>query len=114
MLNRLSQSHSNMPGLLMTLLLILAGVLLADIARAADPSKGQKLFSAHCRTCHGVSGRPAMPGVPDFSRGEGLLKPDMELMAVIKSGSGMMPAYRGLLSDEDILDIIAHLRTLRR
>jgi cytochrome c2 len=25
-----------------------------------------------------------------------------------------MPAYRGLLSDRDILDVIAYLRTLRR
>ena len=93
--------------------LVLAGIIVRP-ALAADPVNGQKLYSTHCRSCHGNSGSPSMAGAPDFSRGESLLKSDSALLAVIRSGSGMMPAYRGLLTDEEILDIIAHLRTLRR
>ena len=55
-----------------------------------------------------------MPGVPDFRRGEGLFRSDDDLLQFIRNGSGMMPAYRGLLSDRDILDVISYLRTLRR
>lgn len=92
---------------------ILLGIW-AGFAQAADPVSGAKLYQQHCRSCHGAQGQGQLPGVADFSRGEGLLKPDSTLMATIKSGRGMMPAYRGLLDDQQILDVIAHLRTLRR
>jgi mono/diheme cytochrome c family protein len=54
-----------------------------------------------------------MPGVPDFSRGERMMQSDLSLLAVIRKGKGAMPAYQGMLSDDDILNVIAHLRTLR-
>jgi cytochrome c6 len=34
------------------------------------------------------------------------------LLISIKSGKTAMPAYRGVLSDQDILNVIAYLRTL--
>jgi mono/diheme cytochrome c family protein len=34
-------------------------------------------------------------------------------MSAIRAGKGAMPAYQGQLRDRDILDIVAHLRTLR-
>jgi cytochrome c6 len=50
---------------------------------------------------------------PDFSRPSALLKPDLVLLASIRTGKGAMPAYQGQLRDRDMLDIVAHLRTLR-
>ncbi|ALP54909.1 hypothetical protein Tel_16645 [Candidatus Tenderia electrophaga] len=80
---------------------------------AADPRNGAKLYNQHCSSCHGARGQGAMPGTPDFSRGEGLRVANASLLTVIENGSGVMPAYRGLLSTQDILDVISHLRTFQ-
>lgn len=52
-----------------------------------------------------------MPGAPSFDRGDGLLRPDFTLLASIRAGKNAMPAFRGILSDRDIMDVIAYLRT---
>ncbi len=84
-----------------------------DTSRAADVQQGAQLFRQHCAACHGTAGRPLLPGTPDLSRPGALLKPDLTLMAGIRTGRGGMPAYQGVLRDREILDIVAHLRTLR-
>jgi len=91
---------------------LLAGVGPAP-AIAADMLAGADLYRRHCAVCHGNDGRPVMPTAPDFSRPLALLKPDMTLLAAIRGGRGAMPAYDGQLRDREILDIVAHLRTLR-
>ncbi len=90
-----------------------AALLCGAAAQAADLQHGSQLYRQHCALCHGPAGRPALPGTPDLSRPAALLKPDLELLAGIRSGRGAMPAYQGVLRDRDILDIVAHLRTLR-
>ena len=83
------------------------------VAQAADVIKGGELYRQHCASCHGPNGRPQMVGAPDFSQPTALLKPDMTLLQSIRNGKGAMPAYQGLLRDRELLDIVAHLRTLR-
>jgi cytochrome c6 len=104
--------HAVGVGILVSLLLLIG--LVAPAAWAADPQKGGKLYTKNCKSCHGADGMGQMPGLPDFRRGEGLMRSDNDLLQFIRNGSGMMPAYRGLLSDRDILDVISYLRTLRR
>ena len=82
-------------------------------AAAADIMRGGELYDRHCINCHGRDGRPVLPGATDFTLPTALLKPDPELLLSIRSGRGAMPAYQGLLRDREILDIVAHLRTLR-
>jgi len=84
-----------------------------SLASAADIVKGAELYREHCASCHGSNGRPVMIGAPDFSQPTALLKPDMNLLQSIRAGRGAMPAYQGLLRDREVLDIVAHLRTLR-
>ena len=82
-------------------------------ARAADTNKGAQLYALHCQSCHGRIGVSVMPGAPNLARGEGLMQPDMMLLASIKTGKNAMPGYMGILKDQDILDVIAYARTLR-
>ena len=85
----------------------------AAVAWAGDTQRGAKLYQIHCVQCHGAQGRPVLPGAPDFTRPTALLKSDLALLASVRSGRGAMPAYAGQLRDTEILDIVAHLRTLR-
>jgi cytochrome c6 len=82
-------------------------------AAAADPQQGRKVYKTHCENCHGANGAGQIPGAPDFLRGNALLKPDLELLRTVKAGRGMMPAYQGMFTDAELLDVIAYLRTLR-
>lgn len=84
------------------------------IAQAADVFNGREVYELHCQTCHGMDGMPIEPGVPDFSRGDSLFAPDSDLVQRLRDGNGHLPSYRGLLSDEELRDVIAYLRTLQR
>ncbi len=87
--------------------------LLAGAARGGDIAKGGELYTRHCAGCHGNDGRPVMPMAPDLSQPAALLKPDPTLLTTLRAGKGAMPAYRGVLRDRDLLDVLAYLRTLR-
>ena len=84
----------------------------SGLSQAADTSKGAELYTMHCASCHGVSGVSVMIGAPNFAQNERLMSPDETLLISIRSGKAAMPAYRGVLSDQDILNVIAYLRTL--
>jgi cytochrome c6 len=82
------------------------------LSYAADTNKGAEVYNMYCASCHGVSGESVIPGAPNFAQDEGLMSPDGTLFISIQSGKAAMPAYRGILSDQDILNVIAYLRTL--
>ena len=86
--------------------------LAAAPAGAADIHKGATLYATHCASCHGANGNPVMPGAPNFRRMESLMRPDMQLLPGIKNGKGGMPGFFGILRDQEILDVVAYLRTL--
>jgi mono/diheme cytochrome c family protein len=89
-------------------------LLLAGGAQAADIFKGREIYELHCQSCHGIDGSSLDPGTPDFTRGESLFVPDSDLVRRLRDGSAMKPAYRGLLTDEEMRDVIAYVRTLQR
>lgn len=84
-------------------------------ADAGDPRAGKKVWEGNaCPSCHGVDGRPVVPQVPDFSRGERMLKPDSQLVGTIARGAGIMPAWRGILKHQAMIDVVVYIRTLRK
>jgi cytochrome c6 len=95
-----------------TLLIAAVTTGFASNLYAADAFKGQRTYMTHCAICHGQTGRAVLPGAPNFARGEGVLKPDFTLLATIRTGRNAMPAFQGILSDRDIMDVIAYVRTL--
>lgn len=81
--------------------------------QAGDPFKGHTIYGEYCLECHGDTGSGEMVGLPDFTRGEGLLQSDLELVETLKQGLGTMPAYQGLLKDDELADAITYIRTLQ-
>lgn len=83
-------------------------------ALAADIMKGAQVYAMHCASCHGPAGVSVMPNAPHLARGERMMQSDLAVMAAIKAGKNAMPAYVGILNDQQILDVIAYSRTLKR
>lgn len=94
------------------LFILLLFVFGMNPSHAADTNKGSEIYAQHCVACHGESGVGVMPNAPNFAQNEGLMNSDLVLLSSIKVGKTAMPAFRGVLSDQDILDVIAYLRTL--
>ncbi len=94
---------------------VLAAAALAGAAPAlaADLMRGQQVYMVHCVSCHGPRGLSVSPGTPSFAKGEGLGQPDMMLMQSVKVGKKGQPPFFGILSDQQILDSLAYIRTLR-
>ena len=83
-----------------------------SVLYAADPDKGASIYNNKCVDCHGPTGEGQMPGVPDFKRTRVLFQPDTTLAETIKTGKNVMPGFAGILTQEQINDVIAYLRTL--
>lgn len=75
---------------------------------------GPQIYMRLCADCHGADGVPNLPGMPDFSRGEGLLKSDFELVDSIRFGIRGMPGFDQQISNEDMIDVLFFLRSLQR
>lgn len=87
------------------------GALLAQDSFAGDPFMGSRVYNEHCVMCHGANGKAVMAGTPDFLYTQLLAKPDYKIKAFIEAGKGIMPSYKGILKDQQILDVISYIRT---
>jgi cytochrome c oxidase cbb3-type subunit 3 len=87
------------------------------------PPTSEVPFTANCAQCHGPDGRGGahtfMPHIDSLTRRDYIeFIPDGYLFTVIAEGgeavgkSDMMPAWKATLSEQDIKDIIAHIRSL--
>ena len=93
---------------------------------AGDAEAGAEIYATNCATCHGSEGggdgplsaaldpRPAAHDDGSYMNGLS----DEYLAQVIREGgaavgkSALMAPWRGMLSDQDIADVIAFIRTL--
>lgn len=83
-------------------------------AFSANVFNGLDIFSVHCQACHGQDGVNIHPLAPNFQRGDKLFVADLTLLDSLRNGKGAMPAFGGILRDEQMLDVIAYIRTLVR
>jgi mono/diheme cytochrome c family protein len=86
-----------------------------------DPTpagRGARIFRRTCAGCHGADGRGATRAAlikppRDLSNVEFQLQMSNEqLRHSIRIGKGQMPAFGGLMADDEIADVIAFVRTL--
>jgi mono/diheme cytochrome c family protein len=78
-------------------------------ARSPNADNGKRLYAAYyCYACHGTVGQGGSAGarlVPD--------PPGPPRIKYVRNPTGLMPAYTSrVISDEDLADIFAYLRSI--
>lgn len=97
--------------LVLTLTLLVAATA---TARAGPIESGREVYDRYCAGCHGSDGRPVLPGTPDFTRGETLMKTDQQLMDAIRFGVSSMPGFDQTIDNEGLINVLFYIRTLER
>jgi mono/diheme cytochrome c family protein len=98
----------------------LAAILAATSATTAfAQGTGADTYKAKCQMCHGATGLGDTPpgksmGAVPFNSPALIKAPDADLIAATTTGKGKMPAYTGKLTDPQIKDVIAYIRTLQK
>lgn len=82
-------------------------------AMALDLARAKANYDRYCAACHGFNGMSVMPDTPHLRMNQGLLQQDMQLLTKLKQGGARKPPMQGVLSDQDLLDIITYTRQLR-
>ncbi len=88
---------------------------LAPSAGAADDAGGAQTYKSNCVVCHGADGT----GTPT---GKSLMAPDLHSDAVqkmtvaqmttqVSDGKNNMPPFKSTLSEEQIKEVVAYVRT---
>jgi len=99
-----------------------ASVLLAAICFALPTlaqNSGEAIYKQRCAMCHGPDGLAGTPTakmmkVESFKAPSIVKESDAELIATTKKGKGKMPEFGTKLSDSQIKEVIAYVRTLQK
>ncbi len=78
------------------------------VAEAAPD--GEKIFRTYCITCHGIDGKLALNGAKDLSVSEVPLE---ERINQVTNGKGLMTAFEGILSTEQIKAVSEYTLTFK-
>lgn len=114
---------------------LVAAIAPSAALAAGDLAKGKETYKMICETCHGPAGKGDGPGAQgiqpsprDFSKGDfkfdanknGKTGEDADLKGVISKGaaefggSPLMTPWAGALTDADIDNVIAVIRSLKK
>jgi mono/diheme cytochrome c family protein len=102
---------------LKTAAVVVMAAMMAAPAIAQGP--GADTYKAKCAMCHGADGLAATPmaksmKVLSFKDPTMVSASDAQFIASTTNGKGKMPAYTGKLTDPQIKDVIAYIRTLQK
>lgn len=100
-------------------LLSVAGPMSVGSVFGADMAKAKKIYADKCLKCHGETGKGDGPKADtletkaaDYTDKKKMAKfTDADLIKVTKDGKKPMPGYATKLSDQEIVDVIAYIRT---
>ena len=72
---------------------------------------GERIYIMYCTSCHGYDGRGLQGLGADFVNDKTrLAKADGELFQSIWHGKGRMPAWRGIITKEQVQQVILYIR----
>lgn len=92
-------------------------------AAGVDSRKGKAVYEKSCALCHGPQGRgdgpvgkTINPPAADFTSAASKKKTDAELLATIETGRPptAMVGWKGQLSEAEIQDVLAYVKSLRQ
>jgi mono/diheme cytochrome c family protein len=97
--------------------LAVAVASLAVPALAQGP--GADTYKAKCAMCHGPDGLATTPvakmmNVPSFKAPAVARMTKAELIEVVTNGKAKMPAYKGKLTDAQIEQVVAYIKSLEK
>ena len=76
-------------------------------ASPPDATAGQEIFAQNCVACHGQDGKGVVQGTPDFTSPEYARNAiPAVLFEVITNGKGAMPAWGGVLDEQQRWDVL--------
>jgi mono/diheme cytochrome c family protein len=99
-------------------IMILCGVALL-LAAPMVMADGAAVYKAKCASCHGADGAgqtgmgKAMK-LRDLGSADVQKQTDAELTSITTDGKAKMPAYKGKISDDEIKQVVAFIRTLKK
>ncbi|GAB4235699.1 MAG: hypothetical protein Kow00109_09050 [Acidobacteriota bacterium] len=89
-------------------------------ALAPDADAGKQVYQRRCKMCHGIDGKGSAAvarmmkvEIPALDSDAVQEQTDEELAKVITKGKGKMVAVKGI-SEQDVANVIAYLRTLAK
>ena len=98
----------------------------ASAAAAKNPasaSDGAIVYSANCSSCHQTNGQGVAGAFPPLDGNPTVTGNPVAVIAIVKNGlegrlvvngraySGIMPRWKGLLSDEQLASVITYIRS---
>jgi cytochrome c6 len=98
-------------------------LLCAGFAAQALPTRaqtgGEALYKSKCVACHGADGKGETAvgkanKVRDLGSADVQKQSDDEIAGIIGNGKGKMPAYGKSLNPEQVKDLVAYIRSLRK
>jgi cytochrome c553 len=102
------------------IILLMITTAVAGVAGAADAQAGKPAYDKACKSCHGATGEPNAAiakalkvEMRHLGSTEVQALTDAELKKIIKEGIGKMKPVKSL-SDADVENVIAYMRTLKK
>ena len=85
--------------------------------RAQDVASGEKVYKAKCASCHGPDGKGETAAgkatkARDLCSADVKKETDAAWTEIIVKGKNKMPAYDKKITDAEVKDVIAYMRSL--
>lgn len=92
-------------------------LVLSSLGFAQDP--GAAVFKKNCVMCHGADGTGKTKmglkfGAADLSSNDIQALSDEAIAQTVRNGKGKMPPFGKTLTDDEITQVVKHVRTLRK
>ncbi|MFZ0631811.1 MAG: c-type cytochrome [Acidobacteriaceae bacterium] len=97
----------------------IVALLATAIAVPAFAQSGESTFKAKCAMCHGADGLATGPmakamKIPSVKSPDFMKLSESDMIGDTTNGKNKMPAYKGKLTDAQIKEVVAYMRTLEK
>lgn len=101
------------------LVALVGGMIYPTVSWSAAADNGKTVYAAKCAKCHGENGNGDTKlgkslKLKDLASAEVQKMTEKEMVELTTKGKNKMPAYEKKLSAQEIADVVAYVRTLKR